>query len=148
MMPPTMNLSPQPHPRQPPSPNYQPYPLAGLWQHPGTHCFGYWLGTGVGTGAPRRVHAGAQGAAAVFYAGWTLDESHVHLPLAQPAGVAVLYRGRGACLQRQSARQLSGDGRSGCFAACCLWPASCMCACASATPKPPALTETTTEVTA
>ena len=34
------------------------------------------------------------------------EKQNVHLPLGQPDGVAVLYRGRSARLQRQSAQQL------------------------------------------
>ena len=81
-------------------------------------------GVGAVAGAHRHAHAGAQGAAAAAAAGRAAALAPLHLPLAQPAGLAVRRRRRGARGQRprHSARRWRALEvaalRSSLFAAC------------------------------
>src|SRR6218665_2385286 len=64
------------------------------------------LGVGAGAAAGRRATAGPP-------AGRTAEEPHVHLPLGQPGGLALLHRRRGARLGGQAPVAMAGLGRGG-----------------------------------
>src|SRR3990167_5512632 len=105
---------PAPPPPRTPPPCPPPCP-AGGWRAPRGRCQPAGpdravpgLGTVPGAAAPGRLVAGPQGAAAVHTVGGFPEKPHVHLPLGQPDGLAVLHRGRGARLERPRARQLAG----------------------------------------
>ena len=75
--------------------------------------------------APGRHLAGAQGAAPVHPAGRPAAAPHVHLPLGQPAGVALFHRRRGARRGATRPRRAAGGAARSCcasllFTACAL----------------------------
>ena len=67
--------------------------------------------------ADRPRHARGQGAAAAPAAAGLLRDAPLHLPLAEPAGLALRRRRRGARDERARRRRGAGDGRGGCSCA-------------------------------